>query len=464
MAKVKINFEGKEIECEDNLTLAACLYKNGVRIFSRSMKFHRPRGYYCGTGKCSSCMMEVDGIPNVRTCQVKVKDGMVVRRQHAWPNADNDILSILNKFEKSLGAGFYYHRFIHPTFLRNFYMRRIASFAGLGELPKKDPGVEFSHETINTDILIVGAGLAGLSAALEVSKYTNNAVLVEEHENLGGELYNNNIIINMDNEKMQGGEYIDKIVKEIKNIRILKNTEVFGIYPDRMAAQGNNTLYEIYAKKIILATGSYYKNLVFDNNDLPGIMLYSGVHSLIYENNVLPGKSAVIYGKNRYVFDIAASLSKKGLEIKGIITNRNGENFETYVGYEILKAYGKKNLEGIEISNGSERKTIGCDLLIMTDRMKTYELILQSGGEVKYYGDEDSYYPLRNSSLEIVPGIYYAGGFTYQQSLIEGRYSALNALKSLGFNVKSEDLGKTVLSNIPRDFIVEKVEKRELIM
>ncbi len=463
MAKVKINFEGKEIECDENLTVAACLYKNGVRIFSRSLKFHRPRGYYCGTGKCSSCMMEVDGIPNVRTCHVKVKDGMIVRRQHSWPNADNDLFSILNKFEKSLGAGFYYHRFIHPSFLRNFYMRRIASFAGLGELPKKDPGMEFSQEKINTDILIIGAGLAGLNAALVVSGYTKNAILVEEHENLGGELYKNNLKIQVDGKEIQSGKYVEYIVSKLDNIRIMNNTDVFGMYGDMIAAYGKNTIYEIYAKRTIIATGSYYKNFVFDNNDLPGIMLYSGLHSLLYENNVDPGKRAVIYGKNRYVFDIADALKEMDIVISGVVSNRSDNKHESYKDYEIVKAIGKKKLERIEISNGKESKILDCDLLVMTDRMKAYELVLQSGGEIRYYADEDSYYPLRNNALEIVPGIYYAGSFTHQQSIDEGKYSALQALKSLGFDVNI-DIKEKVLSSIPKEFLVEKVERRELMM
>jgi len=100
--QVIFHFEGKPMKAYANETIAAALYANGLRIFSRSMKYHRPRGFFCAIGRCSSCMMTVNGVPNVRTCMVNVQDDMQVSRQNAFPSADHDGLSIIDKL------GFYF--------------------------------------------------------------------------------------------------------------------------------------------------------------------------------------------------------------------------------------------------------------------------------------------------------------------------------------------------------------------
>ena len=114
--KVTFHFEGRSIEAYANETVAAALYANGLRIFSRSMKYHRPRGFFCAIGRCSACMMTIDGVPNVRTCMVNVKEGMKVSHRVAFPNADHDLLSIMDKmgFYFSLASGFYHRKMIHP--------------------------------------------------------------------------------------------------------------------------------------------------------------------------------------------------------------------------------------------------------------------------------------------------------------------------------------------------------------
>ncbi|MGA8903535.1 MAG: (2Fe-2S)-binding protein, partial [Candidatus Bathyarchaeia archaeon] len=118
-SRVIFYFEDKPIEAYANETVAAALYANGLRIFSRSMKYHRPRGFFCAIGRCSACMMTVDNVPNVRTCMVNVKEGMCVTRQSGFPNADHDLLSVMDKlgFYFSLASGFYHRKLIRPAFL-----------------------------------------------------------------------------------------------------------------------------------------------------------------------------------------------------------------------------------------------------------------------------------------------------------------------------------------------------------
>ena len=93
--KISILFNGKQINAYDGDTIGSVLYSYGIRTFSRSFKYHRPRGLFCTSGKCANCLMNVNGIPNVRICTETVKDGMVVKHQNAWPSLSTDLFSIV---------------------------------------------------------------------------------------------------------------------------------------------------------------------------------------------------------------------------------------------------------------------------------------------------------------------------------------------------------------------------------
>ncbi|MEM4291619.1 MAG: (2Fe-2S)-binding protein, partial [Archaeoglobaceae archaeon] len=95
--EVTIYFNGKPIKAYEGETVASALYAAGIRVFSRSFRWHRPRGFFCAIGKCSACMMEVDGVPNVRTCKVYVRDGMQIKTQTGFPNAERDFFAISDK-------------------------------------------------------------------------------------------------------------------------------------------------------------------------------------------------------------------------------------------------------------------------------------------------------------------------------------------------------------------------------
>ena len=98
----------KRIRVEDGDSVASALYRAGIRTFSRSLKYHRRRGLYCGTGECPNCLVTVDGIPGVRSCVTPAADGMRVRRERGWPSVERDALAILDRLHVLLPVGFYY--------------------------------------------------------------------------------------------------------------------------------------------------------------------------------------------------------------------------------------------------------------------------------------------------------------------------------------------------------------------
>ena len=265
--KVSFYFEGKPVTGYANETIAAALYANGMRIFSRSMKYHRPRGFFCGIGRCSACMMTVDGVPNVRTCMMNVQEGMHVSRQNAFPNVDHDLLSIMDRlgFYFSLASGFYHHKMIRPAFLRRYYVKILTRFVGLGRLPPKDSvsGMQGTKVVEDADVVIVGGGPAGLAAAIEAGKRCNRVVLLDDKKMLGGQLVKQTHRFFGDARHYAGvrgiriAQKLTMQVGELNNVTQYLSTNVFGIYDGRIvAASQRERLLNIHAKRIIIATGA----------------------------------------------------------------------------------------------------------------------------------------------------------------------------------------------------------------
>lgn len=185
--EVTIYFNGQPIKAYEGETVAAALYAAGVRVFSRSFRWHRPRGFFCAIGKCSACMMEVDGIPNVRTCKVYVRDGMQVRTQSGLPDAEKDVFSILDDvIDKVFPHGSHYSKFATSKKVREFMVKRMRKFTGFGNPPKAVFQGKAEVEEIETDVLVVGGGPGGMSAAINAGKYGAKVLLVDENPFLGG--------------------------------------------------------------------------------------------------------------------------------------------------------------------------------------------------------------------------------------------------------------------------------------
>ena len=136
---VTFSFTGKMISAHPGDTIGAALYAAGVRIFSRSFKYHRPRGVLCFSGKCPNCLMTVDGTPNVRSCLEPVRQGMQVTPQNVWPTLELDAFAIIDKLHRLLPIGFYYKTFIKPRFVWPLVVPVLRRLAGLGILPCRLP-------------------------------------------------------------------------------------------------------------------------------------------------------------------------------------------------------------------------------------------------------------------------------------------------------------------------------------
>ncbi len=463
--EVTIYFNGRPIKAYEGETVAAALYASGVRVFSRSFRWHRPRGFFCAIGKCSSCMMEVDGVPNVRTCKVYVRDGMQVRTQRGFPSAERDLLSILDDvIDFILPHGSHYTRFARWRLLRGAVTRSVRSFAALGNPPKSSDAAA-SCELISTDLLVIGGGPAGMSAAAAAAKHGAKVALVDENPSLGGQLVKQTHRFFGSAKQRAGtrGIRIANILEgEVRrlNVDVRTETKVFGIYAGEVGAHNQNKLLRIRAKKIVVAVGAYERTLIFENNDLPGVYGAGGVQTLMNVYGVKPGDVGLIIGSGNVGLILSYQLLQAGVSVAAIVeaAPRIGGYFvhaakvrrlgvPIYTRHTIVRALGKKRVEGAVIAKidenwkpipGSERK-IGCDFICVAVGLSpAHELLYQAGCEMKFVPELGGFVPLRSRYNETTAsGIYVAGDVAGVEeataAMMEGRIAGLHAAMTLGY-------------------------------
>jgi len=463
--EVTIYFNGKPIKAYEGETVAAALYASGVRIFSRSFRWHRPRGFFCAIGKCSACMMEVDGVPNVRTCKVYVRDGMQIRTQSGFPNAEKDFLAILDKMiDRIFPHGSQYTKF-NSKILRDFFNSQLRKFTGFGNAPKVEFQGKAEYEQIKCDVLVIGGGPAGMSAAINAGKYGAKVLLIDENPSLGGQLVKQTHRFFGSAKQMAGtrGIRIAKILEEelrkIPNVDIRLETKAFGIYEKEVGAVEREKLLRIIPKKIIVATGAYERTLIFENNDLPGVYGAGGVQTLMNVYGIKPGNRGLIVGSGNVGLILSYQLLQAGVEVAAIVEAmpRIGGYFvhaakvrrlgvPIYVRHTILRALGKEQVEGAVIAQiddkwkpipGSEKK-IDCDFIcIAVGLSPTHELLYQAGCRMKFVPELGGLVPLRTKFNETsVEGIYVAGDVAgieeATSAIMNGKIAGIHAVISLG--------------------------------
>ena len=474
--EVTFFFEGKPIKAYENETVAGALYANGLRIFSRSMKYHRPRGFFCGIGRCSACMMTIDDMPNVRTCMVNARDGMRVNRQNAFPNADHDALAVLDKlgFYFSLASGFYHRKMIHPTFLRPVYIKILTRFVGLGKLPAKGQvsAEGYNKVTEEADVVVIGGGPAGLTAAIEAGKRCTRVALLDDKKMLGGQLVKQTHRFFGDARHHAGvrgiriAEKLTKQVGELGTVSRFPDASVFGIYEGRVvaAAQGDRLL-KIHAKKIIIATGAYERTLVFENNDLPGVYGAGGVQTMMNTYAIRPGMRALVVGSGNVGLILSYQLLQSGVKVVAIVealpkiggylvhaAKVRRQGVEILTSHTVLKALGKNRVKGAviaEIDNsfkplpGTERE-LECDLIcIAVGLTPTYELAAQAGAQPMFSPELGGFVARRTKFMEISDGVYVAGDVSGIEeattAMLEGQIVGVHASLKLGFGLPSDE-------------------------
>jgi sarcosine oxidase subunit alpha len=385
---VRFTFAGREHLGLEGDTIGSALHAAGVRILSRSFKYHRPRGLLCCAGRCAGCLVNVDGVPSVRACVEPVREGMQVRPQHAWPSLEHDVLRVFDRLHRVLPVGFYYKTFIHPRALWPAYERVLRTFAGLGELagPGEPPG-HYEREHAFTDVAVIGGGVAGMAAALEAAGAGRAVVLVDDQPRPGGRWQ-------LSTRPMDGGERAGQsgwdVAAELSariaahaGIRVLTGATAFGQYEDGLIGvlQGR-TFVKLRARATAVCTGGFDLPWMFAGNDLPGVMLGTAVARLHAFYGVPAGQTALVVGLDGRAHELALDLLAAGVAVIGVADARppgpsegqlERRRIPVWWGQTVLEARGRGRVERAVVGGaegGDGARELACDLIVLAGELE----------------------------------------------------------------------------------------------
>ncbi len=395
---VRFKFDGRQVEAYEGDTIGSALYASGRRIFSRSFKYHRPRGLMCCAGQCPNCIVSVDGAPGARACTEQVREGMKVEHVNAVPSLEFDAMQATDLAGGKLTPpGFYYKTFIRPRKLWPVYEKVLRHAAGLGKLRKQQPEREWRTEyrRRHADVLVVGGGVAGLTAARAAAKLGADVVLVDEGPEPGGKLL-------IDARRVR----IAPLVNEVRDagVEIIDRGSALGYFDGMVPVWQGDTLHQIRAKRHVFATGTIEQPLVFAGNDLPGVMLSDGARRLADLYAVSPGTRAIVATTSDRGLEAALALLRVGVEIRAVadlrpIPGAPAEELkrlgvEVLAGHTVVEAKGRKAVAEAVLApvqgdgNGGPaplERTLECDLVVVSGgAIPASSLLLQAGAQTAY--------------------------------------------------------------------------------
>jgi sarcosine oxidase, subunit alpha len=356
----------KRIRVEDGDSVASALYRAGIRTFSRSLKYHRRRGLYCGTGECPNCLVTVDGIPGIRSCVTPAADGMRVHREGGWPSVERDVLAVLDRLHVLLPVGFSYKTFIHPRWSWAVASRMIRRAVGLGRLPG-GPVVTRTNRHLHCDVLVVGAGVSGRAAASSAAARGEGVVLCDEGD----------------------------VAEPLEGVEVLARHAAIGVYEGPMVALASaEGLVQVHPRRVVTATGASEVHPIFPGNDLPGVMLGRAAVGLA-ERGVAPGRRAVVVAGHDEGIEHLTVLRKAGVPIAAVVVpsvlaEQVPDDVRTLIDAEVVRADGR-DLVRFAVLRDADGVTrgIGCDLFVVSVGLSPRDDLVRmsAAGEVESVGD-----------------------------------------------------------------------------
>ncbi|MBC7094369.1 FAD-dependent oxidoreductase [Thermococcus sp.] len=416
--EVTIYFEGNPIKAHEGETIAMALHAAGIRTYQYSTKKHRPRGLFCAIGKCSSCLMKVNGIPNVRTCITLVEDGMQIEMQEEKP--------LLPETKKP------------PKW-------------------KEPPRIE-------ADVIVVGGGPAGMMAAINASDGGAKVVLLDENPMLGGQLVKQTHKFFGKREQFAGvrGIKIADILEEElrkRNIELFLETSAIMLLQNGedklvVGVKKNKELIEFKGKAVVVATGAMERMIPFENNDLPGVYGAGAIQTLMNTYGVKPGDRVLIVGAGNVGLILAYQLYQAGVKVEAIVeampkiggyfvhaakVRRLGIPILTR--HTILRAEGNEKVEKAVVAQLDEKwnvipgteKVFEVDVIALAVGLRpSIELLHQVGCQIKYVPELGGHVVIRDSRMETtVKGIFVAGDSAGIEeattAMLEGKIAGIGA-------------------------------------
>ncbi len=451
---LNFTFNGKALQGHPGDTLASALLANGQRLVGRSFKYHRPRGIFTAGSEEPNALVQLrtgaHQEPNTRATVAELFDGLSATSQNHRGSLEHDLMAVTDLLSPFLSAGFYYKTFMWPkAFWEKLYEPAIRKSAGLGSLSMEEDPDQYDKGFLHCDLLVIGAGPAGLSAALTAGRSGARVILADEDFTAGGRLNAETFEV----DGMAGADWAKAAIAELTamdNVRLLTRTTIYGAYDhgvygalerctDHLAnADGKprQILWRIYSKRAVLAAGSTERPIAFGNNDRPGIMLAGAVRAYVNRFGVTPGQKVAIFTNNDDGWRTAADLAAKGVHVAHIIDARpvapvlDVPGAEYTRGAAVVDTAGRKGLTSVTLTND---RVIEADCLAVSGGWNpNVHLTCHQRGRPEWRDDISAFVPGR----DLPPGMAVAGAangaMTLAAALTEGRAAANAHLKDLG--------------------------------
>lgn len=389
---LRFRFDGKAQSGHPGDTVASALLAQGQWVLSRSFKYHRPRGPMTLAGTDANTLVQIGHEPNVRADLRDLAEGLDVSAQNTSHSADRDLNSVLGLFGRFMPVGFYYRTFFGPG--RNSWLKLwepiIRRSAGLGRIDPAQPAAAYARRNLACDVLVVGAGPAGMAAARTAAVAGADVVLVDSEPETGGALTYGRFAPGALAQARKG--------LESAGVRVMTGATCNGWYADNFlpVLQGN-VLWRVRAAQVILATGTQDQPLVFANNDLPGIVTAGGVQRLMRHHGVRPGRRAVVLAGTPHGAQAALDLADAGLAPAAVLippgsTLPDGLRAELadrglrlLPDTTIASAKGKRHIRALVVDGPAGRQVLDCDLAVIdAGATPGYQLALHAGARLGF--------------------------------------------------------------------------------
>ncbi|MBB4302409.1 sarcosine oxidase subunit alpha [Rhodobium orientis] len=459
------SFNGRTMQGFAGDTLASALLANGQRLVARSFKYHRPRGIFSAGSEEPNALMTIGSgafqEPNVRATVAELYEGLEAKSQNHRGPLSFDLMAVTDLLSPFLSAGFYYKTFMWPaSFWEKFYEPVIRESAGLGELATTPDPSTYDKGFLHADVLVIGAGPAGLSAALAAGRAGARVILCDEDFIAGGRL--NGEAHEVDG--MPGAEWAEATIRELSelpNVRVLTRTTVFGVFDhgifgaltrntDHLApgADGpRQTLWRITAKRAVLAAGATERPIAFAGNDRPGVMLAGSVRTYANRFAAAPGARIAVFTNNDDGWRTARDLTAKGVEVTALIDSRAvGERkapggIPLLTGTVVTGTSGRLGLASVTLSSG-ERIAADC-LAVSGGWNPNVALTCHQRGRPRWDDMLAAFLPGADLPLGMAVAGAANGALTFGAALSSGRAAGEAAAADLGFSPVDAPMPKT---------------------